>query len=208
MAHILLVEDDLLLQKAVQRILPQHSFETVSTLELGREALLADCFDLLILDIRLPDGNGLELLGSLRTLVLTGETFADYGEQAFLRGASDYLVKPFLPTELRCRVEQVLHSFRKGAGLRVAEREPLAWFQGTTIPLTPLQHRLLQALVVAHGEVCTRSWLLEMVWQRADCFPGCVDTAIEVLRKRLIAYTGRSWVRTAYGRGYYILPED
>lgn len=204
MARILLVDDDLAVHHAVQRALGAHTLSTVESLALGREALLADCFDLLLLDIGLPDGSGLELLGRCTTPVLTGDSFVRSGELAFSRGANDYLVKPFLPIELRCRVERLLKPYAPERGLFVDEHEPIGWYQGRRIPLTRLQHRLLQALILAGGEVLSRSWLLDSVWSHADCYPGTVDTAIESLRKRLMRYTGRSWIRTSYGKGYYL----
>lgn len=204
MARILLIEDDPAVHLAVQRSLRSHAVESVESIGLAREALLAECFDLLVLDLGLPDGSGLDLLGTHLTLVLTGEPFTRYGATAFAKGANDYLTKPFHPEELRCRVERLLQPRSPRAGLFVDEHQSVAWYQGNRVVLTRLQHRLLQALVLAGGEVLSRDWLLDHVWDRQDCYPGSVDTAVETLRKRLNAHTGQTWIRTSYGKGYYL----
>jgi putative two-component system response regulator len=129
MAHILCVDDELVMAKLIERMLrPSHEVEIATTPSTARSLLVEEDFDLMLLDVNMPGQNGIDLLREVRgthpetaVVLVTGVESAELAEAAFELGASGYLVKPFERTELEITVRNGLrrreqeHSYRARA---------------------------------------------------------------------------------------------
>jgi two-component system KDP operon response regulator KdpE len=182
---ILLVEDDAQIRRVVATTLEAHGFAVhgVERGGVGLEWATAHPPDLVILDLNLPDGDGLDLIPELRSrgareiLVLSARDAEEVRVRALDLGADDFLAKPFGTLELLARVRVALRRARRepareerfelrGAGIRididVARRQVLR--DGTQVHLTPIEFRLLSAMVRHRGKVLTHEHLLNEVW--------------------------------------------
>ncbi len=192
---------------------------SASTLADARVRLLATPPDVVILDLTLPDGDGLDLCQEIRTktdayvLMLTGRDDEVDKLIGFRLGADDYMTKPFSPRELAARVAALLNRSRRGAAEERSKRvvvgdliidldTRLVTVDGTSADLTKIEFDLLEALSDRSGSVLSRSQLLLAVWG-ADYVGDdhVVDVHIANLRKKID--TGSpSRVRTVRGVGY------
>jgi len=218
---VLVVEDDRELREAVRRYL-ERAGHAVHTTGSGAEALgLLDTggVDLVVLDLGLPDVDGLEVLAAARqsrevpVVVLTARSQVEDRIDGLRRGADDYVTKPFSPTELVLRVQAVLHRTQGTAGvaeaatfgrgrLRIDDPRHEAHLDGTELELTPTEWGLLTALAAAPGRVYSRYELVNRV--RGYEFAGyerTIDSHVKNLRRKL-GDTGGEIVETVLGVGY------
>jgi DNA-binding response OmpR family regulator len=200
---ILVVEDDRTVGQYVKRGLEEQRYHADLVAD-GMEGLrLASGgrYDLIVLDLRLPEMNGLEVLRTLRDrgnttpiLVLTAQDAVDFKVQALRSGADDYVTKPFSFEELLARVWAQLRSVQRGgdggvvqAGsltLDVARRK--ARLGELVAELSDREFRLLHHLVLHQGEVVSRERLLSEVWgYHFDPRSNVVDVCVRRLRKKL-----------------------
>lgn len=224
---VLLVEDMPDMQLIVSKAIGEAcDLTTAGTLAEAERALTGREYALLILDVRLPDGNGFEFCRQIRgggnhrfvpIIFLTGEAEVDARVQGFELGADDYVVKPIEPREFRARVEsklrrgQIAHtetSFNKGS-FRVDWPLQRAFLRQTTgeaaLALTPIEFKLLVQFLRHEDRVFTREELLEAVWGVSVHVSGhTVDTHISSLRKK-IGEHGRH-IKTVVKRGYCYSP--
>ena len=180
--RILVVEDEKLIRRFVRAAVEEEGCQVVEAETLARGLVDAGTTkpDLLVLDLGLPDGNGIDLIRDLRgwsdvpVLVLSARTQENDKIDALDAGADDYLTKPFAVGELRARVRALLRrSYRNGDAAtplvefgdvavdlsrRVVERG------GQAVHLTPIEYRLLCALLAHPGKVLTQRTLLRDVW--------------------------------------------
>ena len=201
MERILIVEDDAALAQGLCMTLEQCDCTAAPTLALARQALQEGGWDLVILDVNLPDGSGLDLLARLRqtsglpVLILTLEL-----------GADDYVTKPFSLAVLRARVKNLLRP-RRGQGDGVYRQGPFVFdfarmeFSrgGRAVELSRTEQRLLRLLVENRGRVLTRARLLDAVWDGGSFVD---ENALSVAMRRLRAKLTDPPVRTVYGVGY------
>jgi DNA-binding response OmpR family regulator len=219
---VLVVEDDRELRDVVRRYL-ERAGHAVHTTGSGAEALsrlAGGGVDLVVLDLGLPDVDGLEVLAAARdsggvpVVVLTARSQLDDRIDGLRRGADDYIAKPFSPTELVLRVQAVLHRTRGGGlaapaaatfgggRLRIDESRHEAWLDTTRLDLTPTEWGLLTTLAAAPGRVFSRYELVNRV--RGYEFAGyerTIDSHVKNLRHKLGAATG-DIVETVLGVGY------
>ena len=218
---VLVVEDDRELRDVVRRYL-ERAGHAVHTTGSGAEALsrlAAGGVDLVVLDLGLPDVDGLEVLAAAHggpqvpVVVLTARSTVEERIDGLRRGADDYVTKPFSPTELVLRVEAVLHRTRGAAGsaapvgfgggrLRLDEQRHEAVLDGTRLDLTPTEWGLLTALAAAPGRVYSRYELINRV--RGYEFPGyerTIDSHVKNLRRKL-GPDAAGVVETVLGVGY------
>ena len=218
---VLVVEDDRELRELVRRYL-ERAGHAVHTTGSGAEALgllAAGGVDLVVLDLGLPDVDGLEVLAAARerrdipVVVLTARTGVDDRIDGLRRGADDYVTKPFSPTELILRVQAVLHRTlgRPTAPgpatfgdrrLRLDETRHEAALDGATLDLTPTEWGLLTALASTPGRVYSRYELVNRV--RGYEFAGyerTIDSHVKNLRRKL-GGDGADIVETVLGVGY------
>jgi two-component system alkaline phosphatase synthesis response regulator PhoP len=217
---ILVVDDELTLLNTVRAYLEQAGY-IVQTATDGRSALhLFRQFqpDLVVLDIMLPEIDGLEVLRQLRqssevyVIMLTAK--ADEADKVIGlgMGADDYVTKPFSPRELVARVKAALRrlggsSLKKeliSAHLRLDEEARLAWKDGRPLDLTPIEFDLLHTLMRHDGRALSREQLIEQVWGR-DYYGDdrVVDVHIGRLRKKIEDdATHPTLIATVWGAGY------
>lgn len=217
-ARILLVDDAPEIQFLVRRTLDNRFLvESAGTLEEARKALSKGLFDLVLLDVVLPDGNGFEFfeemrpsLGETPVLFLTGLDDMDNKVNALRRGADDYLVKPVDPRELQARVEVRLSRRGKSPELSFGElkvnldRYEVSLKQNGTekpVDLTPHELKILIRLVQNRGRVLSRNQLIDEAWGAGvHVEERTVDKHVSSLRKKI--GNAASYVKTVPGFGY------
>ena len=219
--RILVSEDDPTVGEFVRRGLEEQRWqaELVNTGLEGERMALSQPYDLVILDMRLPGRNGLEVLRTLRArgferpvLVLTAQDAVDAKVETLRAGADDYVTKPFAFEELLARVEALLRRPRAMASplLRVADLE---LDQGTrdvrrgdeSIELTPKEFAVLEYLMRHAGRVMSRTLITEYAWgYHFDPGTNIVDVVINHLRKKIDAKFDKKLITTVRGVGYMI----
>lgn len=182
---ILLIEDEVQIRRLVRAALEEegHCVQECGTLKEGLAQLHAETIQLLILDLGLPDGDGIAFIRELRTqfslpvLVLSARSTEGEKIRALDAGADDYLTKPYSTGELLARVRAQLRrvpqdgattetQFRFGdIEVDLAQRSVMR--KGTVVRLTPIEYRLLCAMLAEPGKVLTYRHLLSAVWGKA-----------------------------------------
>lgn len=215
MSQILLLEDDEALGRGICMALeaPSCTVTHCSTCLQAINILQGMVFDLLILDINLPDGSGLELLRTLRqngnstpAILLTANDLELDEVTGLEAGADDYITKPFSLAVLRARVNAQL---RRSVPVK-QDRIELNGFildftrmefskEGTIIDLSKTEQRLLRLLVENRGRTLPRELLLEKVWDGGEFVD---ENALSVAVRRLRGKLGNAPIRTVYGVGY------
>ncbi|WP_306520008.1 response regulator transcription factor [Gemmatimonas sp.] len=218
---ILVIEDDPTVGEFVRRGLEEQRWQADlcnNGLE-GERLATAQPYDLVILDMRLPGRNGLDVLRALRAkgferpvLVLTAQDAVDAKVETLRAGADDYVTKPFAFEELLARAEALLRRPRAmaSAQLRVGELE---LDQGTRevrrvgelIELTPKEFAVLEYLMRHAGRVMSRTLITEYAWgYHFDPGTNIVDVVINHLRKKIDARHEKKLITTVRGVGYMI----
>jgi DNA-binding response OmpR family regulator len=218
---ILVVEDDRTVGQYVKRGLEEHRYHA-DLVEDGMEGLrLASGgrYDLIVLDLRLPEMNGLEVLRTLRdrgnttpVLVLTAQDAVDFKVQALRSGADDYVTKPFAFEELLARVEALGRRPKeiRSPVLRVGELELDMETRevkrgGERIELTPKEYTVLEYLMRHAGRVMSRTLITEYAWDyHFDPGTNIVDVVINRLRKKVDSGHPQKLVHTVRGVGYVV----
>ena len=215
MSRILLLEDDEALGRGICMALetPSCTVTHCSTCLQAINILQGMVFDLLILDINLPDGSGLELLRTLRqngtstpAILLTANDLELDEVTGLEAGADDYITKPFSLAVLRARVNAQL---RRSVPVK-QDRIELNGFildftrmefsrEGTIIDLSKTEQRLLRLLVENRGRTLPRELLLEKVWDGGEFVD---ENTLSVAVRRLRGKLGNAPIRTVYGVGY------
>ena len=199
MKHILLLEDDAALGQGIRYALENDGVqvELCTALAQAQDILPGRDFDLLILDVNLPDGSGLDLLRDVRrrhsrvpVILLTANDLETDIVVGLESGADDYITKPFSLAVLRARVNAQL---RRGTPVRTATVElegfsfDFEWMEfrknGQLIELSKTEQRLLRVLTENRGRVLSRETLLERVWP--DGGEYVEENALSVTVKRL-----------------------
>lgn len=212
--RVLVIDDDPDVRSVVARALEKdgHALLTASTLQAARNAV-HDGVDLVVLDLGLPDGRGIELCRELREdgsslpiLILTANSQVATRVEGLDAGADDFLAKPFAVAELRARV--------RALGRRRAQPRQLAYSHGavkldlagrratrngTEVPITAREWSLLELLAGRAGRVVPRDELLEGVWgDITESAAGSLEVLIARLRRKL----GAELIETLRGHGY------
>ena len=220
--RVLLVEDDPSTSRSIELMLGHANFNVYCT-DLGEEAIelgkLYD-YDLIILDLNLPDMAGMEVLRQIRLarintpiLILTGEDSTDQKLRGFGQGADDYLTKPFHRDELVARIhaiirrsqghaQSVIHTGRVSVNLDAKTVE----VDGVPVHLTGKEYQMLELLSLRKGTTLTKEMFLNHLYGGMD-EPELkiIDVFICKLRKKLAEATGgESHIETVWGRGYVL----
>lgn len=216
MEKIGIIEDEPLLNQALKIALEKEGFQTLQAFSVGEGRRLAkEKPDLYLVDINLPDGDGIrlcrEILGKEQAPVifLTGRDQEEDMLEAFQAGADDYVVKPFPMRVLMKRVQAVLRRSREEkesfsyGGLEIDFPGRRVSLQGKPVFLTPKEYRLLELFARNKGRILTKEQILEQVWDMDGMFVGenTVSVTVNRLRKKL-APLGETLIENIFGQGY------
>lgn len=197
MTKILLVEDDSQIAAYLGELLRAEGFDTQiagSKKEAG-ECLLAQDFDLVLLDVSLPDGNGFSICAEIKKeyeipVIFLTASGDEYSVVAGLdMGADDYIAKPFRPRELISRIRSVLRRCKKEqrilscGDLKVNVSSATVTKGEKELFLSALEYRLLLILLQNKGQILTRNQLLEEIWDASGEYVN--DNTLSVYMKRL-----------------------
>ena len=220
MKQILIIEDDQALAKGITLALQDDNIKlfTAETLVKAEKLLFEKEFDLLILDINLPDGNGLDLLKTVRknsavpVILLTANDLETDVVLGFEMGADDYITKPFSLAILRARVKSKLRQRRFAAKeqLRIDDfyfdfSAMMFKKQEVPIELSKTEQKLLAVLIANRGNVVPRSVLSEKIWNNGLDYvdENALSVAVKRLRDKLEDNPAAPvYIKTVYGIGY------
>ncbi len=218
---ILVVEDEDNLRETLDAFLKKQGFvcETAGSFFAAEDKIAAFEYDIIILDITLPDGNGLDLLRRIKTagkevgvLIVSARNSLDDKLKGLDIGADDYITKPFHLSELNSRIRAVLRR-RKFDGknellfreFRLLPEEREVLIRNKKLDLTPREFELLLFFLTNKNRVLTRLSIAEHLWgdymDMADRF-DFVYTHLNNLRKKIRKAGGNDYIKTVYGIGY------
>jgi two-component system copper resistance phosphate regulon response regulator CusR len=217
--RVLLVEDDPELAAIVESGLREHSFEVVreATADAGRSRALLGAFDVIILDLMLPGGNGFDLCRTLRgrgvgtpVLMLTARDTVDDRVHGLDAGADDYLTKPFAFRELVARLHALarrrptpLPEVATVEDLEVDLRAHRVRRAGHPIELTAKEFALLEFLIRHRDQVVDRAAISAHVWdENHDPFTNVLEVLVRRLRRKIDDGFDVKIIHTLRGAGY------
>lgn len=223
MANILVIEDDSRVASFIEKGLSEHSY-TVTVAEkgfIGIDEAMSFTYDLIILDIMLPDISGVEVCKVLRMrkvitpiLILSALDNSEEKVEGLRAGADDYLGKPFLFEELLARIQAQLRriEFNKGitefqsyAGVEINVDEQSATRDGKELDLSPLEYKLLLYFMRNREKALSRTLIAQAVWNiDFDSTTNTVDVYINFLRKKLDKEFSQPLIHTIKGTGYML----
>ncbi|KAF6562827.1 response regulator transcription factor [Paenibacillus sp. EKM202P] len=220
MNRILIVEDDLALSNGITLALkgPNNEFVQTHDLSTSKEQLASAAFDLVILDLNLPDGNGLDFLTDIRktttlpVIILTAHDMETDIVTGLELGADDYITKPFSLMVLRARVDVQLKKNKR----ILAETIQIDAFsfsfdkmafakKGTPVELSKTEQKLLRLLIDHRGKILTRDHLVDSIWTDGAEYVGenALSVTIKRLRDKLEDLpSSPQYIKTVYGIGY------
>ncbi len=224
--RVLLVEDDPATAKSIEMMLTHANLNVYST-DLGEEAIdLAKLYDydLILLDLGLPDMTGHEVLRQLRlarietpTLILSGADDTDNKIKGFGFGADDYLTKPFHREELVARIHAIIRRSKGHAQSVIRTGKVIVNLDAKTVEvdgkgvhLTGKEYQMLELLSLRKGTTLTKEMFLNHLYGGMD-EPELkiIDVFICKLRKKLSQATGGdNYIETVWGRGYVLRDPD
>ena len=223
--HILIVDDEASIREPLGKYMERQGFRVTlaASAAEARSLINAYSLDLVLLDIMMPGEDGLSLTRHLRekgeipVILITARSEETDRVVGLEMGADDYVVKPFSPRELAARVRTILRRAgagtkvpRPGAGFRFAGwllkpvEQALYDPEGTLVPLSGGEFRLLEVLTERAGQVLSRDQLLDLTQGReAGPFDRAIDNQISRLRKKIEQDPRRpKLIKTVWGGGY------
>ena len=218
--RVLIIEDEKKLSAFMAKGLTQEGFSVdtaASAAEAGKQTLNG-VYDLIVMDVNLPDGDGFTLLEELRrqgdatpVIMLTARGSVDDKERGLESGANDYLTKPFAFRELVARARVLLRTVEKpvdtlSAGdLTLDVRARKVVRAGATIDLTNKEFSLLEILLRNTGRPVSRAVLWEHAWEGSfEVDSNVLDVHVGRLRRKIGGGSGDKLIQTVYGVGYKI----
>ena len=220
--RVLLIEDDSAMARSIELMLRSEGLNVYTT-DLGEEGIdlgkLYD-YDIIVLDLQLPDMNGFDVLKALRVakvqtpvLILSGNAIVEAKVKALGFGADDYMTKPFHKDELVARIQAVVRR-SKGHSQSVITTGKLTVnldaktveVDGARVHLTGKEYQMLELLSLRKGTTLTKEMFLNHLYGGMD-EPELkiIDVFICKLRKKLAAATaGKHYIETVWGRGYVL----
>jgi two-component system cell cycle response regulator CtrA len=220
--RVLLIEDDSSIAQSIELMLKSESFNVYTT-DLGEEGIdlgrLYD-YDIILLDLNLPDMSGFEVLRSLRVskvrtpiLILSGLASIEHKVKGLGFGADDYMTKPFHKTELIARVHAIVRrsqghaqSVVQTGDLSVNVDAKTVHINQVGVNLTGKEYQMLELLSLRRGTTITKEMFLGQLYGGMD-EPEIkiIDVFICKLRKKLaVASGGKDYIETVWGRGYLL----
>jgi len=221
--RVLAVEDEERLLGILLRTLKAEGFSVdgVTTAQEALEQVKLNHYDLIILDLQLPDGSGTTLVRQMRqqqrkmpVLILTARADIDSKIENFEAGADDYLTKPFALAELMIRVQALLRrgpliqdNVLKVENLELNRLTRQVRRAGKRIELSPKEYSLLEYLFLHAGRTLSRSMIVERIWDQSfEGLTNIVDVYIGHLRHKIDEGFEPKLIRTVRGLGYSLDP--
>lgn len=217
--RILIVEDERKLNDILQRSLKAEGYtvDGVISASEGLESVRNFHYDLIIVDLQLPDGSGTQLLKRIRdqgytmpALILTARSDLDSKLENFRAGADDYVVKPVAMAELAIRVQALLRrgptiqeNIIRAADLEINRLTRQVKRDGKRIELSAKEYSLLEYLLLNSGRILSRSMIVEKIWDQSfEGLTNIVDVYIGHLRRKVDEGHNTKLIRTVRGLGY------
>jgi DNA-binding response OmpR family regulator len=219
---ILIVEDERRVGRFIERALQEQSYTVrlVASCAAARDALADSPYDAVVLDIGLPDGDGLGLLREWRAsgfdepvLILSARDALEDRIRGLNLGADDYLPKPFSVDELVARLRSLLRRQTTGPratmlehrGVRLDLLARTAVVEGRAVELTSREFALLELFLQNPKRVLTRTLIAEKIWDASyDLETNLIEVYVRRLRKKLEQPKGEPFIRTVRGAGYQL----
>ncbi len=221
--NVLIVEDEKSLAKEMATFLKDEGYvcDVAHTGKEASEKVFVNPYDFMLLDLGLPDYEGLDLLKEAKeanqeaaVIILTARGSTGDKVKGLDMGADDYLAKPFSLLELSSRMQAIVrrkHGIKKSVTeigdfqIDLTNRSVL--FKNQIIGLTKKEFDILQYLVINKSRVVTRVQLTEHIWENgleADYDSNYVDVHIKNLRKKMSQFASMDWLETVRGIGYRV----
>jgi len=218
---ILIVEDELDLQESIREYLTMQGYlvETASNFQQGLYKISSHIYQCILLDIGLPEGNGLELLKTVKetksnagVIILSAKNSIEDRVKGLELGADDYVSKPFHLSELNARIFALLRRktsdgepFLQFGEIKLSQKQKRVFVHENPIELTEKEFTLLEYFIINKGLVLTKVAIAEHGWgdefDQVDNY-DFIYTHIKNLRKKLIQAGSEDYIRTIYGMGY------
>ncbi|WHT39321.1 MULTISPECIES: response regulator transcription factor [Myroides] len=223
---ILVIEDEKELRSIIKESLAKEHYvvEAAENYKTGIEKLIGYDYDCILLDIMLPDGNGIDLLREIKrmgkddsVIIISAKDSIDDKVLGLELGADDYLTKPFHLSELLARIKSVLRrknqqGFQsiKWNNVEIFADERTVLVNNTPITLNHKEFELLYYFVVNANRLVTKSSLVEQIWgdnmDEADSY-DFVYSQVKNLRKKLKTHHAEVNIQSVYGMGYKLVQE-
>jgi DNA-binding response OmpR family regulator len=223
MNKILIVDDDLDILKVLKANLELNDYvvTTAKTIREANERLSCQSVDLIILDVTLPDGNGVKLCQDLRKeglttpiIMLTARDTLSDRVMGLECGADDYIVKPFETIELLARMKACLRRVKGGpidfiiiGELVIDNKQRVVKIRDIEVDLTPKEYDLLFYLASHRGQVISRKEIIQKVWSSSHLYKWSrvIDVHIQHIRQKIeIDASFPRYINTVQGIGYKI----
>ena len=194
MKRILFVEDNLSIIDGIKYLLEKENLEVfiATTIKQAMHILNNNSCDLILLDVILPDGNGIDFYSKFKpnipVIFLTAKDSEEDVIKGLELGAEDYIIKSFRTRELIFRIKKILKRNENSSiitvqNLQFNEENNIAYKNGKEIYLTSLEHRLLSILIESRGRIVSRQYLLSQIWDSSNNFVN--DNTLTVYIKRI-----------------------
>ena len=216
--RILLVEDNKSIIKGLEYAFAQNGYSCEYCLGFGEALKKAPYnYDIAVLDITLPDGNGFDLFKKIRSfsdlpvIFLTAVDDEDSVVNGLELGADDYITKPFSTRELIARIKRVANKSSKKniitvSGVTLDLDKSAVFENGKQLELTALEYKLLSLLMQNTGKVVTRELIFEKIWDVSGNFVN--DNTLTVYIKRIRKKLDADIIKTVKGLGYKIAEDN
>lgn len=218
---ILIIEDEIELLIAISNFLVKENYicELAENFRNADEKLSIYEYDIILLDIGLPDGSGLDLLKTIKkyqvkagVIIISAKNSLDDKINGLDLGADDYMTKPFQLSELNSRIKAVLrrrqfdgNSILNFNEISVDTNSKAISINGVEITLTKKEHDMLMYFIINKNRVLTKEAIAEHLWadniELADNF-DFIYTHLNNIRKKIKMAGGNDYIRTLYGMGY------
>ncbi len=217
--QILVIEDDEILNAGLCYNLQKRDMLPFSagSIEEAKKLMKKETFDLILLDINLPDGSGFDFAKetvahqNIPFLFLTAHNLEEEMIQGLRTGADDYITKPF---SIRVLMEKIQAVLRRCGGTQKPQpyacgnlvidfENRLVKSRGGTVALTPTEFEILETLCRSRGQILTKDVLLEKIWDRKENYVSEHALSLNISRLRSKIADGEyEYIRTVYGLGY------
>ncbi|MFJ9385836.1 response regulator transcription factor [Peribacillus sp. NPDC101481] len=218
---VLVVEDNVSLLESIRQILTdEYEVDTADNGEDGLFMAQQSIYDIIILDVMLPEIDGFEIVRKIRdakidtsVLFLTAKDALEDRVKGLEMGGDDYLVKPFQAPELKARIRALLRrsgiislaQHVKYRGIELLEKEKDILVDGKVIKMTLKQFELLEYLIQNNGKILTREQIFDRIWGfDSDTTIAIVEVFIHHLRKKLEPFNYHKDIQTVRGIGYML----